>query len=284
MDGIANTPAAGHLFEVSSNGEKLPAAEAELYHHNTAKLLFLCKRARPDIQTAVAFLSMRVQAPDRDDYKKLRRTMQYLRATVEMPLTIEVGEVMLPRWSIDASFAVHPDMRGHTGGNLTLGKGTVYGTSTRQKINTRSSTESELVAVYDVLPQVVWTTNFLRAQGYDVQESLVEQDNKSTILLAENGRASSSKRTRHINIRYFWVTDLVKSGEVKIKYCPTNDMVADFFTKPVQGSLFQKLRNVIMNIDPETASCWDHRSVLEQDDAGDVNRYKVTPGVGVNKI
>jgi hypothetical protein len=236
-----------------------------LYHHNTAKLLFLCKRARPDIQTAVAFLSTRVQAPDTDDYKKLQRTMQYLRATTEMPLTIEMGQVLLPQWSIDASFAVHPDMCGHTGGNLTLGKGMVYGTSTRHKINTRSSTEAELVAVYDMLPQVIWTRNFLRAQGYDIEYSLIEQDNKSTILLAENGRASSSKRTRHINIRYFYVTNLVKSSKVKIQYCPTNDMVAGYFTKPVQGALFQKLRNIIMNIDPETANCWDHRSVLEQE-------------------
>jgi hypothetical protein len=67
------------------------------------------------------------------------------------------------------------------------------------KGNTRSLTEAELVAVYELLPQVVWTRNFLRAQGYDIQESLVEQDNKSTILSAENGCTSSSKRPRPIN-------------------------------------------------------------------------------------
>jgi hypothetical protein len=61
------------------------------------------------------------------------------------------------------------------------------------------------------------------------------------------------------------VTDPVKSEDVTIKYCPPNDMVADFFTKPVQGSLFQKLWNAIMNIEPETVNCWDHRSVLEQE-------------------
>ena len=48
------------------------------FHHNVAKLLFLCKRARPDLQTAVAFLSTWVQRPDRDDYKKLARAMKYL--------------------------------------------------------------------------------------------------------------------------------------------------------------------------------------------------------------
>jgi hypothetical protein len=65
---------------------------------------------------------------------------------------------------------------------------------------TKSSTEAKLVGVSDVLPQVIWTRIFLVAQGYDVRDSLVYQDNKSAILLEENGQASSSKRTRHIDI------------------------------------------------------------------------------------
>ena len=203
MIGRAATPASLHLFKVNDAAEKLDDELSELFHHNTAKLLFLCKRARPDIQTAVAFLCTRVKAPDVDDYKKLRRVMQYLRATVYMPLTLEATDVSIVKWWADASFAVHPDMKSHTGGIMTLGKGAIYGTSTRQKINTKSSTEAELVGVNDVMPQVLWTRYFLESQGYEVKESIVYQDNKSTILLAENGKASSSRRTRHINIRYY---------------------------------------------------------------------------------
>ena len=139
---------------------------------------------------------------------------------------------------VDASFAVHPDMRSHTGGIISLGKGGVYSTSTRQKLNTRSSTEAELVAVSDVLPELLWTKQFLEQQGYALGASKVYQDNKSTILLAKNGRTSSSKRTRHINIRYFLITDRVKAREIEIEYCPTADMLADFYTKPLQGGLF----------------------------------------------
>ena len=79
MDGTAATPAAPHLFEVNNNQpEKLDEETSQFFHHYVAKSLFLCKRARPDIQTPVAFLSTRVKSPDRDDYKKLRRMMQYL--------------------------------------------------------------------------------------------------------------------------------------------------------------------------------------------------------------
>ena len=83
---------------------------------------------------------------------------------------------------------------------MMLGKGAIYGTSTRQKINTKSSTEAELVGLIDILPQALWTRYFLEAQGYAVNESIVYQDNKSTILLADKEKGSSGKRTRHIAI------------------------------------------------------------------------------------
>jgi hypothetical protein len=80
MDGEAATPAAAHLFQVNEiDPEKLSEDRAQLFHHNVAKLLFLSRRARPDIQTAVAFLCTRVKSPDTDDYKKLARCMKYLR-------------------------------------------------------------------------------------------------------------------------------------------------------------------------------------------------------------
>jgi hypothetical protein len=264
MDGTATTPASNHLFQVNKNTPVLLDPEkSEMFHHNVAKLLFLCKRARPDLQTAVAFLTTQVKGPDEDDYKKLRRVMRYLRGTRDMPLTLEGNNLQVVKWWVDAAFAVHDDMKGHTGGAMLLGKGMVYGSSKKQKIVSRSLTEAELIGVYDVMPQVLWTRHFLKEQGYDAVESILHQDNKSAILLEENGRASSSKRTRHLNIRYFFVTDHVKAKEILVKYCPTEDMVSDFFTKPLQGSLFRKMRNAILNIDPDAATCWDHRSVLE---------------------
>ncbi|GAX21402.1 hypothetical protein FisN_28Lu124 [Fistulifera solaris] len=202
MEGTSPTGAGSHLFEVKEEGSRilLDAREKEIFHHNVAKLLFLCKRARPDIQTPVAFLCTRVQSPDRDDWKKLARTMKYLRGTKSLPLTLGADNLSVVKWWADASFAVHKDMRSHTGGVLSMGRGAVYGTSTRQKLTTKSSTEAELVGVSDVLPQVLWTRYFLEAQGYHISDNLLYQDNKSAILLEKNGKMSSGKRTRHIRV------------------------------------------------------------------------------------
>ena len=93
------------------------------------------------------------------------------------------------KWWIDASFAVHPDMRSHTGMTMSLGHGCPYSSTNKQKINTKSSTEAELVGVADGLPMVIWTRNFLEAQGLTVNDNVVYQDNMSAILLERNGRS-----------------------------------------------------------------------------------------------
>ena len=97
-------------------------------------------------------------------------------------------------------------MRSHTGANGTMGKGSFYSSSTRQKLNTKSSTEEELVAADDILPQLLWTINFMIAQGYKVKYSTLYQDNLSTILLERSGKVSSGNHTRAIDIRYFYIT------------------------------------------------------------------------------
>jgi hypothetical protein len=121
--------------------------------------------------------------------------MKYLRGTLNMPLTMEADNMHVVKWWVDASFAIHPDMKSHTGGAMPFGRGVTYATSTRQKINAMSLTKAETIGIHEVLPQILWTRYFLQAQGYGVEESIIYQDNQSAILLAKNGRASSSKRT-----------------------------------------------------------------------------------------
>jgi hypothetical protein len=132
---------------------------------------------------------------------------------------------------------------------MSLGKGHMYSSSTRQRLNTRSSTEAELVGVDDAMTGVIWTRNFLEHQGINITDNVVYQDNQSAILLENNGAASSGKRTRHLDVRYFFVCDRIGSGEMRVEYCPTGDMVADILTKPLQGSLFRKFRAALLNID-----------------------------------
>ena len=242
------------LFEVNAKANKLDEERSEIFHHIVAKLLYLCKRTRPDIQTAVAFLCTRVKGPDVDNWKKLNRCLAYLKNNKDIILTLEAASMDMIKWWVDASYAVHPDCRSHTGATVSVGKGSFYSMSSKQKINTRSSTEAELVGVNDAMSMIIWMRLFLEAQGFDVQDNVVFQDNMSSILLEKNGRRSSGKQTRHIEIRYYFITDNIRRGRASVIHCPTEDMVADFFTKPLQGSLFRKFRSIIMNVVDEQLS------------------------------
>ena len=90
----------------------------------------------------------------------------------------------------------------------------------------------------------------MKEQNYEIDESIVYQDNVSAIRMERNGRGSSTHNSRHIDIRYFFTKDRVNKKEIDIQYCPTQKMLADFFTKPLQGELFRKFRKVIMGWEP----------------------------------
>jgi hypothetical protein len=188
---------------------KLAQNKAVEVHNLVAKKLYATNRARPDACTAIAFLTMRVQKPNKDDWTKLFHLMRYSRGTRTMPLILSDNGSGILKWWVDASFAVHPNMRGHSRAGLSLGCGFTIVSSTKQKLNTRSSTETEIVEADGFIPAIYWTRYFMKAQGYGVKDNVLFQDNKSSILLESNGKDSSSKRTKHISTRYFFITDIV---------------------------------------------------------------------------
>ena len=114
------------------------------------------------------------------------------------------------------------------------------------KVNTKSLTKAEVVGASDYIPNTIWLKYFLEAQGYKVENNFFEQDNESAIRLEKNGKASAGQKSRHINIRYFFIKDRVKLENIEIRHCPTLQMLADFFTKPLQGNLFRKFRDVVL--------------------------------------
>ena len=268
LRGMSMVTAAKHLFTTHPDAPKISLQEQEIFHHLTMQLMYLNQRGRPDIQTAVAFLSSRVANPDQDDYMKLGKVIKYLESTIHLTLHLQADETNLLQWWVDAAYANHSNMKGHTGATFTMGHGSINSNSLKQKLVARSSTEAELVGVHDILPQILWTRNFLISQGYPVQENVIYQDNMSAMLLENNGRKSSTKRTKHIELRYFFIHDQVQQDKVLIKHCPTHNMRADFFTKPLQGMLFYRLRILIMNLAPENPYHSLHRSVFQVMDKG----------------
>ena len=243
----AFTPAGDNLIN-KGQSKKLEKKRAEQFHTTVARGLFLSKRARPDIHPTIAILCTRVKEPTEADAQKLLRMMKYLNGTKKLVLNLSAESLSVVKWYVDASFAVHPDFKSHTGAVMTMGKGAIQSLSRKQKLNTRSSTEAELVAADDTAGMILWTKLFLEDQGYGIQRNILYQDNKSAILLETNGRRSAGKRSRAINIRYFFLTDQVEKGNVTIEYCPTDEMWGDYMTKPLQGVKFKKFRDEILGL------------------------------------
>ena len=125
--------------------------------------------------------------------------LEFLKKTRKDVLTLSAQSSNITKWHADASFAVHPDMRSLTGIAMTMGEGSMCLSSNKHKLNTRSSTEAELVSCDDAMTMTLWTKNFLQAQGHEKETKLM-QDNASAIQMERNGKASGHKRTRHINI------------------------------------------------------------------------------------
>jgi hypothetical protein len=188
ITGRATSPAADHLFTIRSKKDSKPLEEkrAIAFHHSVAQLLFATTRSHKDIQTSVAFLTTRVRGPDEDDWQKLKRVLRYIKGTIYLPLILREDRLDIIKWWVDASNATNDDCRGHTGATMSLGKGSIIGMSKKQKINTRSSTECELVGADDAMPQVMWTRYFIEAQGFGIDDNIKQQSDKAhqgTILL-----------------------------------------------------------------------------------------------------
>jgi hypothetical protein len=242
----ATSPAQKNLFEIDEESGLLSVADSETFHSVVAKLLYVSKRGRLDIQLAIAFLCTRVSCSTEKDWQKLKRVLEYLKGTLDEFLTLGADNITMMKTWVDASYAVHNDMKSHTGGVVSFGRGAIMSKSSKQKLNTKSSTEAELVGASDYLPYPIWMKKFLEAQGYVLKENVFFQDNQSTIRFEKNGRKSCGPNSRHIDIRYFFIKDRLGLEDVDVRYCPTEQMLADFFTKPLQGNLFRKFREVIM--------------------------------------
>jgi hypothetical protein len=147
----------------------------------------------------------------------------------------------------DASLNVHWDGKGHTGLIVGLGqRANIYFQSVKQKLVTRSSTEAEIVAMDSLVMKVIQLRELMQDLGYKQATTKIYQDNKSAIIIASKGFSNVGK-VKYINNRYYFIKQFIDSGEIQVIHLPTEDMVADILTKPLQGNQFQKLCSALMN-------------------------------------
>ena len=199
------TPAKKNLFDVDDRSPLLDDGRQKLFHHCVAKLLYVSYKCRLDTILTISFLCKRMSCSTEEDWLKLKRLIRYLHGTKERKLTIGAEGMSIMHVLVDAAYAVHENIRSHTGGCTIFSRGAIISKSMTQKLNTKSSTEAELVGCSDYLPLVIHVRLFLEEQGYKIQPTKLLQDNHSTIQLLENGRASAGKKSRHIDMRYFFL-------------------------------------------------------------------------------
>jgi len=180
----AATPANKALMVINNNSTKLNDDKRELFHHIVQKMLhILCKRTRlVDLQVAIGFLCTRVRSPSLQDWLKLRRVLQYVHGTKDLKRVVSIDNFgRIDIFVVDASHGAHTDYPGQTGGCMKMGSGILHGRSSKQNLNSKSSTESELIGVSDYPPYSIWMLNFYKEQGYEIGKVVLQQDNESTI-------------------------------------------------------------------------------------------------------
>ena len=202
------TYAVEYLFIVWYDKERklLPGGQAQHFRHTVAQFLFLCMRYRPDIQPLVDFLTTRVRSPEKYDWGKLKRGMNYLIGTIYLKLYIRADYLNMIIWWVDASYYTHWYCKIHTGAVMSMGAGAILSFSRKQKLNTGRLTEAELVVIADALGLMIWNKYFMEAQVYSIYSDIMFQDNQYTILIANNSSNSTVKKRKHIKNRYFIIT------------------------------------------------------------------------------
>lgn len=226
-----------------------PIPDASKYRSMVMQLQYAA-RVRLDLKPLLVYLTTRMQAPTRGDVSKMEMGFKYLRKTKNLKLRYKPSEGHLQvNASADASFAPFPDGKSVSGMVVTVGgeNAPILAKSGKQKSVANSSTAAELVALASVMEEVLWTVELLNEIGLKQGPVVISQDNKSTITLAQKG-PSGEGRTKWMNVKSFWVSEHLADGTVVLKYTPSEEIVADGFTKLLGGKRFKLWRAKVLNL------------------------------------
>ena len=237
---MVESPAGSELF---ANNEKssvtLNAKEKQYYQSLIMSLMYLARLTRPDILFPTTYLATKSSNPSALDLLKAKRIVKYIASAPNIGINYYSNSSMKLMIHADASHLVHPDGFGHTGIVITLGNSVVFARSVKQKMQTLSSTESEMIALQEASTYVVWMRYLLKELGYNLNSpTVVTQDNQSATVIAEQG--GNFQRTKHLVGRFNFLKERIQFGDMEIKYRPSEHMPADFLTKPLPKAALKR--------------------------------------------
>ena len=227
----SKTCCAQNFMEIDNDS---PRIDSKKFAGAVMSLYYLASRIRRDLLFAVTVMSTRIHACNKSDEKKLSKIFRYLYETRDRKIFIKLDGVEL-RFYIDASYAIHWNARSHTGLVVSLGSsrygGPVFARSIVQKLVTLSSFEAELNGVHQNVYWFHFYRNVMEELGFpQTKPSILYQDNQATILVMNRGNIFKG-RSKHVDVRYYYLTELIEKGIIKVEYLPTDQMIADPLTK-----------------------------------------------------
>ena len=209
------------------------------YRELIGALMYLMICTRPDLSYSVSIAARKSHRPSTSDVAAVKRILRYLKGTVNVGLRLGGSHITLKAFA-DADFAADTESRRSISGYvLFLGAGPISWTSRKQQLVTLSTVESEYVSLSEAAREVIWLRGLLSELGF-VQDgpTTIFQDNRGTIAMA--GNLKSSRRSKHVDIKFHFIKEKIESNEIVLKHCPSEEMVADIATKALGPNLFLK--------------------------------------------
>jgi hypothetical protein len=231
-----------------------------------AKLLYLSKRARPDILTVVTYLCTRVQNATIEDEKKLARVLGYLAGTISRTLLLRAtGANSNVVAYIDAAYALHGDSKSHTGEVIYVGNTLVYVSSRKQQCMSKSPTEAELIALTDNLGLVELFQEFVDyVTKKTTKMPVIFQDCYAVVTLVTKG--GGKLRTKHLRARMNLRKEVVDEGRLKVIYQSAEGMEADGFSKPHDPAEFKRFAKMVHKAFFASGNGWALHDIEEEHD------------------
>lgn len=204
-------------------------------------LLYMAVNTRPDVAVAVSILGRKTSCPTQSDWVEAKRILRYLIGTMDYELHLGVNSSPLEVF-VDADWAGDAKDRKSTTGYLFQYAGGMVSWCSRKQDNvTLSSTEAEYVALAESCKELNWILRLFDDLGIPTKLPIkIHEDNQSCI--KQIGAASVNRKSKHVETKHHFVRQLKQEGVIDPQYLPTEEMIADMMTKPLQNIKLSRFR------------------------------------------
>lgn len=236
---VSNHVIPGSKIDFDEDGEK---GDETLYKQIIGSLTYLTN-TRPDLKFIVSLLSRYMSRPTKLHFLAVKRVLRYLKGTLDYGIWYKRGSVAELKVFTDSDYAGDVEGRKSTSSyTFMMSGGAVAWSSKKQSVVALSTTEAEYIAAAICACQVIWMRRILQEMEFALEDNVttILCDNTSTIKLSVNQMFHN--RSKHMDVRYHFLRNLVNDGVVRLEYCGTQDQLADIFTKPLKKDSFQKFR------------------------------------------